>query len=409
LSFSVSVNGLGSKGGKEGKSEGAGGNICKIQNAIMPTSKLNIPGISLERFVPVAEPELLTSVPVFFGLVKNLHNADGNEAKKLTLKTQFDQFFSPIEGFKSYLKDAITGFFENGGRICYVIALANNTLNALEQALETSETLENTDLVCVPDIMSGTEAEIIAKQKLVLEHCERIGDRFAILDAWNIADMVKLNQQKQALSSHNGALYAPWLKVEHRDDFIPPCGHIAGIYATADKNAGVQIAPANIPLEGVLNLSFSFTPPQQAQLNPQNQPGINCIRILPGRGMRVWGVRTLSPLSEWQYVNVRRLFLTFGRWANQNLADTVFESNAFPLWMRMQRELSVYCESLWQKGALQGAFPQEAFYVKCDAETNPRESREMGQVIAEVGLAPTIPGEFIQLLLVQSSSGITIS
>jgi phage tail sheath protein FI len=368
----------------------------------MPISNSSIPGISLEQIVPIAEPELLTGVPIFFGLAK----VDGNEAKKLTLKTQFDQYFSHVEG---YLKDAVTGFFENGGRICYVIALTNNTLNVLQQALEASEILENTDLVCVPDIMLGTEAEIIAKQKLILEHCERIGDRFAILDAWNIADVETLNAQRKALSSHNGALYAPWLKVEHRDGFIPPCGHIAGIYATSDGNAGVHIAPANIQLEGVLNLSFSLTPTQQAQLNPQNQAGINYIRPLQGRGMRVWGVRTLSPLPEWQYVNVRRLFLTFGRWANQNLADTVFEPNAFPLWVRIQRELSVYCESLWQQGALQGAVPQEAFYVKCDAENNPSESREIGQVIAKVGLAPTIPGEFIQLLLVQSSSGITIT
>ena len=125
--------------------------------------------------------------------------------------------------------------------------------------------------------------------------------------------------------------------------------------------------------------------------------------------MRVWGVRTLSPLPEWQYINVRRLFLTFGRWANFNLADTVFESNTFSLWIRLERELSVYCESLWLQGALKGTLPQEAFYVKCDEETNPPENREMGQVVAEVGLAPTVPGEFIQLLLVQSSSGISIN
>ena len=120
-------------------------------------------------------------------------------------------------------------------------------------------------------------------------------------------------------------------------------------------------------------------------------------------------MRTLSSLPEWQYVNVRRLFLTFGRWANQNLTDTVFEPNDFRLWVRLERELSVYCESLWQQGAIQGAIPQEAFYVKCDEETNLPENREMGQLIAEVGLAPTIPGEFIQLLLVQSSSGITVT
>ncbi len=371
----------------------------------MQTKKPKIPGIFLNQIVPTSEPELLSGVPIFFGLAK----ADQNEPKKLTLETQFDQYFSSLPGSEGYLRDVVKGFFENGGGLCYVIPLANNTLEALQQALETSEVLENTDLVCVPDIMLASEAEIIQMQQAILEHCDRMGDRFAILDTLNIADLGKLDEQRQALKSHNGALYAPWLKIENRKDPIPPCGHVAGIYASCASTVGVHGAPANIPLEGILDLSLALTPEQQAQLNPQDESGINCIRSFRGRGIRVWGVRTLSSLAEWQYVNVRRLFLTFGRWVNQNLADTVFEPNAFPLWVRIQRELSVYCESLWRQGALQGAVPQEAFYVKCDEETNPSENREVGQVIAEVGLAPSIPGEFIQLLLVQSSSGITVT
>ncbi|AFY33607.1 phage tail sheath subtilisin-like domain-containing protein [Calothrix sp. PCC 7507] len=376
-----------------------------------------IPGVSLTSIVPTPESELLTGVPVFFGLAslkpkpgetptKKLTLA--SEPKKLTLATDFQQYFEQIKG---YLGDAIKGFFENGGRLCYVIGLAGNSLNlnTLQKGLETSEVLENIDLVCVPDIMLGADGEIMQMQQAILEHCERMGDRFAILDAVNIADLNKLDEQRRGLTSRNGALYAPWLRVENRPKDIPPCGHIAGIYASCDRTIGVHVAPANIRLEGVLDLSFSLTPTEQQQLNPNPGAGVNIIRSLQGRGMRVWGVRTLSPIPEWQYVNVRRLFITFGRWANRNLADTVFEPNAFPLWVRLQRELSVYCESLWQQGALQGAVPEDAFYVKCDAQTNPPENREMGQVIAKVGLAPTIPGEFIQLLLVQSSSGITLT
>lgn len=369
----------------------------------MPTLEPKIPGISLNYVVPTPEPELLTGVPILFGLTTL--KAGVNEPKKLTLATHFNQYFDQAKG---YLADVITGFFENGGRLCYVIALSDNTLNALQQALEASEVLENADLVCVPDIMLGSDAEVVKMQQAVLEHCDRMGDRFAILDALNSADLETLNQQRLELASRNGALYAPWLKVENRTADIPPCGHIAGIYASCDRTVGVHGAPANIPLAGVLDLSFSFTSTEQEQLNPATGGGVNCIRSFPGRGMRVWGVRTLSPISEWQYVNVRRLFITIGRWANRNLADTVFEPNAFSLWVRLQRELSVYCESLWRQGALQGALPQEAFYVKCDAETNLPENREVGQVVAEVGLAPTIPGEFIQLLLVQSRSGITV-
>ena len=385
----------------------------------MSTLDLKIPGVYLNQIVPTPEPELLTGVPIFLGLAEAKAEADKNTPKKLTLEAQFKRYFDSVPESKGYLRDAVKGFFTNGGGLCYVIALTDNThdvltLDVLKKALETSEVLENVDLVCVPDIMLASETEIIPMQQAVLEHCDRIGDRFAILDALpinNDAEIDQLNQQRQELKSKNGALYAPWLIIENRkeDDPIPPCGHIAGIYASSDRIVGVHGAPANISLEGVLDLSLALTPAQQKQLNPKNESGINCIRSFRGRGIRVWGVRTLSSLAAWQYVNVCRLFLTFGRWANQNLAETVFEPNAPPLWIRIQRDLSVYCESLWRQGALQGAVAQEAFYVKCDKETNPRENREMGRLVAEVGLAPAIPGEFIQLLLVQSSSGISVT
>jgi hypothetical protein len=173
----------------------------------------------------------------------------------------------------------------------------------LQQGLETSEVIENIDLVCVPDVMLASDDEAMRMQQAVLEHCDRLGDQFAILDTFNLADLEKLNTQKQAIASRNGALYTPWLKIEHRSDFIPPCGHIAGLYASCDRRVGVHGAPANIALEGVLDLSIFLTPAEQEQLNLDNKPGINCIRSLRGRGLRVWGVRTLSLEPEWQYIN----------------------------------------------------------------------------------------------------------
>jgi len=377
----------------------------------MQTREPKIPGIYLQDIAPTPAPDLLTGVPVFLGLAKSKSASCEMKPRKLTLAIQFEHyFFVSLQDNKGYLHDAITGFFVNGGSLCYIIPLADNTLETLQLGLEASEVLEDTDLVCVPDIMLlESEADIIKRQQAVLAHCDRMGDRLAILDGIN--DVTQLDQQRQALSSNNGALYAPWLKIENplpddnKPKSIPPCGHIAGTYASSDRTVGVHGAPANIPLEGILDLSFSLTPEQQYQLNPQNQPGVNCIRSLRGRGIRVWGVRTLSSQAEWQYVNVRRLFGTFGRWANLNLADTVFEPNDVLLRLRLTRELTVYCESLWSQGALQGGVPQEGFYVKCDEETNPPEKREMGQVVAEVGLAPAIPGEFIQVFLVLDSSG----
>jgi uncharacterized protein len=368
-----------------------------------------IPGVYLTRIMPSPEPQLLTGVPVFLGLATVKEGA--NEPKKLTRVLQLDQYFKSSRE-DGYLADAVRGFFANGGRLCYAIALPNNELKTLQTALEASEILEDIDLVCAPDLVAGVDVERM--QQAILEHCDRMGDRFAILDALNANDVQAIAQQKQKLSSRNGALYAPWLQVENLTDptipkFVPPCGHIAGTYASCDREIGVHGSPANIRLEEVLDLSFPLTAADQELLNSSNGNGVNCIRSFRGRGLRVWGVRTLSNIPEWQYVNVRRLFITFRRWADRNLADTTFEANNFPLWIRLQRELSVYCESLWRRGALQGNVAQEAFYVNCDQDTNPPELRDIGQVTAEIGLAPTIPGEFIRLLLVQSSSGITIT
>jgi phage tail sheath protein FI len=122
--------------------------------------------------------------------------------------------------------------------------------------------------------------------------------------------------------------------------------------------------------------------------------------------IRVWGARTLSKNPEWQYINIRRLKITVLRWAERNLVDAAFEPNNDSLWGRLERELTVYCESLWEQGAIHGETPEAAFYVKCDEETNPPEIRNTGQVITEIGLAPTTPSEFIVISLVHGSSGV---
>lgn len=176
--------------------------------------------------------------------------------KMLTLWTQFVQHFGkPLDN--SYLAHAVRGFFENGGRLCYVLPLKDNTLLELQNGLEAIEALDAIDLVCAPDIMQNSQAEaIVEMQRSVLEHCDKMSDRFAILDAFNIptVEAIKaLKTQQQGLIGNNGAIYAPWLKIENAPCYIPPCGHIAGIYAQSDRAVGVYRAPANYLLEGVLD------------------------------------------------------------------------------------------------------------------------------------------------------------
>jgi uncharacterized protein len=187
---------------------------------------------------------------------------------------------------------------------------------------------------------------------------------------------------------------------------VPPCGHIAGIYARTDARIGFHKAPANEVVEGVLDLQPNITSELQSQLN---DVGVNCIRSFGRRGIRVMGARTLSGHRDWRYVNVRRIFLTLVRWIEHNMNDLVFEPNGPPLWDRVRDRLGGYCYELFARGALKGRDPAEAFFVKCDAEVNPLEVREAGQLICEVGLAPLTPAEFIVVRISQSVAGSAVT
>ena len=165
-------------------------------------------------------------------------------------------------------------------------------------------------------------------------------------------------------------------------------------------------APANEVLQGVVGLERLLSNDDQAFLNPKR---VNCLRSFPGRGIRVWGARTLSGDDAWTYVNVRRLFLTAVRWVDWNMGAVVFEPNDARLWARIERDLNSYFLEVYRRGALKGRSPQEAFYVKCNAQTNPPEVRELGQVVTEVGLAPAVPYEFVVVRLIHGASGVSIS
>jgi hypothetical protein len=322
---------------------------------------------------------------------------------------------------ESYLAEAVTGFFENGGVRCYVAraepAAVGGQEAALKAAVATLAPLDDLDLVAVPDAMSlrlpdgRLDAQgAIRVQRHALAHCAEQGNRLSILDALpkdpagpdSAADALK---QRESLTLGlaepvNGALYFPWVRnVGGR--LVPPCGHVAGVYARADARVGVFKAPANEEVFGVLDLDTNVDDVVQAQLNPE---GVNCLRAFPRRGIRVWGARTLSRDANWRYVNVRRLFLTLRRWIDRNMAWANFEVNEPRLWVRVQRELTTYLLRLLRDGALKGATPQQAFYVKCDAETNPAELREVGQVVTEIGLAPQTPAEFIVVRIIHRTA-----
>jgi len=381
-----------------------------------PFHGYQVPDVYLEDTYQLPRhEEFLTGVPAFLGVVpkpsKLIREAKKLQSHMLSLWAHFFSFIGEPTN-DCWLAYAVRGFFENGGERCYVVVLRDRSAASLEDGLQVIAHQHTIDLVCAPDLVKDREKAFDLQQQLV-DHCETTGDRFAILDSRLGDSNEHLWQQWSAINGSNGAIYCPWVKVHPLDDShdgrsvtVPPCGYVAGVYSRTDYGRGVHKAPANEVLQGVLGLERHLTDEDQAFLNPKR---VNCIRSFPGRGIRVWGARTLSNDNNWMYVNVRRLFLTAIRWIEWHMKGVVFEPNDTRLWSEIERELTGYFLEVYQSGALQGATPQAAFYVKCDAETNPPELRELGQVVTEIGLAPAVPYEFIVVRLIHGASGVSIS
>jgi phage tail sheath protein FI len=216
----------------------------------------------------------------------------------------------------------------------------------------------------------------------------------------NTQAAIAWRKDKMNFDSKYGAMYYPWIKVAGAT--VPPSGFVAGVYARVDGERGVHKAPANEVIRGVIGLESNVSRNEQDFLNPI---GVNCIRSFPGRGIRIWGARTLSSDGQWRYINVRRLFSNVEESILQGTQWIVFEPNDQVLWRQIRRDVGAYLNVVWRSGALFGVTPEEAFYVKCDAETNPKELRDLGYCIVEVGMAPVKPAEFVVFRVSQKSDG----
>ena len=269
-------------------------------------------------------------------------------------------------------------------------------------------------MVCMPDAMTlarngDDDVAVRDLQGKMLAHCENMGDRMAILDAppdLLPQEVLEWRMNTAGYDSKMGALYYPWIEVmdplTNRPISVPPSGHVAGVWCRTDSTRGVHKAPANEVIMGANGLSFQITHAEQGGLN---KVGINCIRSFPGRGIRIWGARTLSSDPEWRYINVRRLFNYVAESIIEGTQWSVFEPNDHRLWMSLQISATNFLTRVWRDGALFGTSPDQAFFVKCDEETNPPEVVEAGQVVCEVGIAPVKPAEFVIFKLSQFSGG----
>jgi hypothetical protein len=283
---------------------------------------------------------------------------------------------------------------------------------ATRKGLGGLEAYEDIRLVVCPDLMMGYDGTDAFKEKIktvqtaMIGDCERLRYRFAVLDTppGMSAQQAKEWRMYVNFDSSYAAMYYPWIRVADLSDspqtsrFMPPSGHMVGVYNRVDGQVGFHKAPANEIVTGAIDIEFNLTKGEQGTLNPI---GVNCIRSFPGRGIRVWGARTLSSDGSWRYINVRRLFIVVGASLDTGMQWVVFEPNDHTLWAKVRRDVNAFLSTIWLSGALFGTSKGDAFYVKCDEELNPTEIRDLGQLIIEIGMSPVKPAEFVIFRLSQ--------
>ena len=318
--------------------------------------------------------------------------APAGEPQLVTSWEQFKNKFGDFQAGNVTLAHAVYGFYNNGGTRCWITRVTDvSNATAVGNALDGFRAVDEIALVAVPGSLNANI------QGALLDHCENAGDRFAILDGQRATSYTPADIQGGVRDSDYAALYFPWISVydpvTNANIFAPPSGHLAGVYSRVDTQRGVHKAPANEVIRGAAGVEARLSKADQDGLNPD---GINVIRAFNGN-ITVWGGRTLGgdANTEWKYINVRRLFLFLRESIDEGTQWVVFEPNTQNLWAKITRNITAFLTTVWRAGALFGSTPQEAFFVKCDAETNPPEVRDLGQVVTEIGVAVVKPAEFV--------------
>lgn len=330
--------------------------------------------------------------------------------------------------FDPAARRAVRSFFENGGVDLHLFGLCIQDLDDLRAPsaevgpfaplLHHLRAMDDVTLLCVPAAawlrceVSRTgevRSEADALYELLLAHCHEMLNRFLILDAPRGLHGELLGRWVRALKSREpetrafGAVYYPWLKAG--DELFPPSGAVMGLYARSELEHapfGVGWPPANQPLHGVTHTEVEL---DWAECGEAAEGGVNPIVVQPGRGVVVWGARTLSDDPTWRHINARRVVSLIAEQLRRDNEWAIFEPNDPALWKVIERDALVRLDQFWTAGLLAGPRSQAEYSVECSEATNPVDQREMGVLTVRVSLRPVGTTERILIDLRLGSEG----
>jgi Bacteriophage tail sheath protein len=286
------------------------------------------------------------------------------------------------------------------------VGAASREERAHADALLALQAIDDVSIVCCPEISAaGDPGLIVGLQAATIDHGEALGNRMVILDTppgLAPGDVVAWREHARQDSAY-AALYYPWLEVA--DPLrgvtlcVPPCGHVAGVWARTAASRGVHTAPSNAVIEGIGGVCRVVVRFEEEDLSAA---GVNCVRAVAGRGVRVWGARTMSTDPGRRYVSERRLLIYLEQSIMLGTQWSVVELNDPCLWQRVRGAVREFLVGAWRAGMLFGAKEADAFFVKCDSETNPPDLVKAGQITMEVGVALVTAREFTVFKISQS-------
>jgi uncharacterized protein len=383
---------------------------------------------------------VLTSTCAFVGPTHT--GPEGVVSQLITSVADFERTYGGLDklGFtgdrkavhrRNYMAHAVRAYFTNGGKRLYVVRVMTGfgggsgnlfsggtakTLPAAAKfaadyasALDCLDALEEVSVVAAPGYsaladMAGGSIYHAIQDALLTHVADPLRYRMAVLDAPPGATPQQMRDLRSNISSAHAALYYPWVVTAHpqagrtrllpSEVTLPPSGFVCGLYARNDAQRGVYKSPANLVVRGALRFERNLGAGEQETLNPI---GVNCLVALPGRGLCVWGARTISNDPEWHYVSGRRYFNFLGASITRGTMWAVFEPNGERLWAKVRDTIANFLNNQWHTGALPGNKQDLAYFVRCDRTTMTQDDINNGRLVCLIGVAPVRPAEFVIL------------